>query len=200
MAADNVAELLATFSYQPAGGLQTNGGGIGNGQFEERDSFDALCIPFVWVPDGAPEPTEWLAQHPDAFWVPATLVRAALSIDEDDVVGAGAESADTFTLGNGADVPASASFDGPRRPISEQAASDDARFSISHHAREAPIAVYLRINDMFDRMGVGHSPRNRFPDRAATVTANTQCRPSLTLPSSHATNSFGGNTQQPQAA
>ncbi|HEX5327004.1 MAG TPA: hypothetical protein VFW75_10090 [Acetobacteraceae bacterium] len=165
-AKDNLGEPLTAFSYHPAGGLQTNGGRVGNGEFEEWDSFDTLYVPFVWVPDGAPEPTEWLAQHPDAFWVPATLVRGALSIDEDDVVEAGAASADAFTLGNGADVSASAFFDDPRRPASEQAASDDARFSNSHYSREAPIAAYLRINDMFDRMGVGHSPGNQFAGSA----------------------------------
>jgi hypothetical protein len=27
--------------------------------------FDELKMPFIFVPRGAPEPTEWLASHPD---------------------------------------------------------------------------------------------------------------------------------------
>jgi len=48
---------------------------MNDGRFDQRDSYDTLYVPFVWVPDGAPQPTEWLSQHPDAFWVPATLMR-----------------------------------------------------------------------------------------------------------------------------
>src|SRR5208282_1710028 len=36
--------------------------------------FDGLKLPFIFVPHGAPEPTEWLASHPDYIKLPATFV------------------------------------------------------------------------------------------------------------------------------
>ena len=35
--------------------------------------FDELKLPFIFVPYGAPEPTEWLARHPDYIKLPATF-------------------------------------------------------------------------------------------------------------------------------
>jgi len=36
--------------------------------------FDELKLPFIFVPHGAPEPTEWLANHRDWIKLPATFV------------------------------------------------------------------------------------------------------------------------------
>ena len=36
--------------------------------------FDELKIPFIFVPHGAPDPSEWLASHPDYIKLPATFV------------------------------------------------------------------------------------------------------------------------------
>lgn len=35
---------------------------------------DDLTIPFYFIPHGAPEPTEWLARHPNNFRIPATFI------------------------------------------------------------------------------------------------------------------------------
>jgi len=35
--------------------------------------FDELKLPFIYVPDGAPEPTEWMQSHPDYIKLPATF-------------------------------------------------------------------------------------------------------------------------------
>jgi hypothetical protein len=37
-------------------------------------SFDELKLPFIFVPHGEPEPTDWLARHPDYIKLPATFV------------------------------------------------------------------------------------------------------------------------------
>ena len=39
--------------------------------------FDELKLPFIFVPHGEPEPTEWLASHPDHIKLPATFVPRA---------------------------------------------------------------------------------------------------------------------------
>ncbi len=38
------------------------------------DSPDLLKIPFIFVPDGDPVPTAWLARHPDAIRIRARFV------------------------------------------------------------------------------------------------------------------------------
>jgi hypothetical protein len=42
-------------------------------------SFDEIKLPFIFVPHGEPEPTEWLARHPDNIKLPATFVPHARS-------------------------------------------------------------------------------------------------------------------------
>src|SRR5580704_16729897 len=44
--------------------------------------FDELKVPFVFVPHGAPEPTEWLANHRDFIKLPATFVPRGHSGDQ----------------------------------------------------------------------------------------------------------------------
>src|SRR5271167_5056518 len=39
--------------------------------------FDELKLPFIFVPHGAPEPFEWLENHPDWIKLPATFVPRA---------------------------------------------------------------------------------------------------------------------------
>ncbi len=44
---------------------------------DEKDrpgAWDVVRIPFCFVPHGAPEPTEWMARHPNWFKIPATFV------------------------------------------------------------------------------------------------------------------------------
>ena len=44
--------------------------------------FDELKLPFIFVPHGAPEPTEWLANHRDYIKLPATFVPRGRSGDQ----------------------------------------------------------------------------------------------------------------------
>lgn len=40
---------------------------------DRKPTDDVLYLPFVFVPHGAPEPTEWRARHPGWVSFPATL-------------------------------------------------------------------------------------------------------------------------------
>jgi len=54
------------------------------------NSPDLLKIPFIFVPDGDPVPTEWLASHPDAIRIRARFVPSGTA----DTRGGGAIQAD----------------------------------------------------------------------------------------------------------
>jgi hypothetical protein len=47
-----------------------------------RNAPDTLIVPAILVPDGEPEPHEWLAQHPDAIRLRATVVPQQLPLAE----------------------------------------------------------------------------------------------------------------------
>jgi len=40
-------------------------------------AFDEIKLPFIYVPHGLPEPTEWIERHPDYIKMPATFVPRA---------------------------------------------------------------------------------------------------------------------------
>jgi hypothetical protein len=44
--------------------------------------FDELKMPFIFVPHGAPEPAEWLANHRDWIKLPATFVPRGRGSDQ----------------------------------------------------------------------------------------------------------------------
>jgi hypothetical protein len=44
---------------------------------EPPQAFDEIKLPFIYVPHGEPEPTEWLERHPDYIKMPATFVPRA---------------------------------------------------------------------------------------------------------------------------
>jgi hypothetical protein len=46
---------------------------------EPPHAFDEIKLPFIFVPHGAPEPTEWLERHRDYIKLPATFVPHARS-------------------------------------------------------------------------------------------------------------------------
>jgi hypothetical protein len=52
-------------------------------------SFDELKLPFIFVPHGEPEPTEWLARHPDYIKLPATFVPRTGGDDRSDPPSSG---------------------------------------------------------------------------------------------------------------
>src|ERR1700733_11941188 len=43
----------------------------------DPQAFDEIRLPFIYVPHGEPEPTEWLERHPDCIKMPATFVPRA---------------------------------------------------------------------------------------------------------------------------
>jgi hypothetical protein len=49
---------------------------VANDPTDPRNDPDLLVIPFIFVPDGAPPPLRWLAEHPDYIKVPAVMVPA----------------------------------------------------------------------------------------------------------------------------
>ena len=46
--------------------------------------FDELKLPFIFVPHGEPEPTEWMQHHPEYIKLPATFVPHGGSDDQVD--------------------------------------------------------------------------------------------------------------------
>lgn len=141
-----------------------------DGWHDERDSFDTLYVPFVWVPDGAPQPTEWLAEHPDAFWVPATLVRGGFAFDD-----AGRDG-DDFGQWDGA-APAGefaepGTFEEPQRSWSAEDPAISASTAPAISRYDDPVAAYLRVNDMFAQLGIGNAPApNGSPTAAVPASA-----------------------------
>src|SRR5208337_4197172 len=105
----------------------------------EPHVFDELKLPFIFVPHGAPEPTEWLASHHDWIKLPATFVpRAHGDRQADRVAGAHPPAQRSSTDGQ----TAPSNPDGPV-PQAESAMFDETRATPGITSISSdPIAAY----------------------------------------------------------
>ncbi len=145
---------------------------------DERNSPDTLYVPFVWVPDGAPEPTEWLAQHPEAFWVTATLVRGGSSDDDTDPKPDNLDQPPSAVDAGNADLAADLVRAYSRGAPLPKRTGGFAGTAGPHYLRERPVAAYLRINEMFRRMGIENSARHDGAETALPETISKLPAPS----------------------
>ena len=63
--------------------------------------FDELKLPFIFVPHGEPEPTEWLSSHPNYIKLPATMVPRMGSDDRANLSPGSAQPSRSGTVMNG---------------------------------------------------------------------------------------------------
>jgi hypothetical protein len=110
-------------------------------------SFDEIKLPFIFVPHGAPEPTEWLQRHPDTIKLPATFVphargegRAALSSGDPPPGQHG--SANGFAAASDSTVPQPQAGDGMSSEMSAAAHQTADRAAGSND----PVAAFRRAN------------------------------------------------------
>ncbi len=118
----------------------------------DGDSNDALVVPFLWVPDDASEPTEWLMRHPDAVRVPATFEQDTPSISAGQRQEAGSDHPDT--MGDGGNT----SITGDQSSGSESPASNNSRRRPSAYwltaagvGRTDPVEAYRQADEGLPR-------------------------------------------------
>jgi hypothetical protein len=125
--------------------------------------FDELKLPFIFVPHGAPEPTEWLANHRDWIKLPATFVPRGRSGDQANPSSDGPPPIQHRTV----DGLAAASGPTAPRPSSRSAMSDAMPAATNQTPAPAsspgdPIAAYLRANEALAPV---EEPRSSLPFR-----------------------------------
>ncbi len=131
--------------------------------------FDELKLPFIFVPHGEPEPTDWLRDHPDYIKLPATFVPRAQGDGRADRSSAGPPPDQRRTIdGLGAPPDPAA----PRPPtgntMPKQAATNEAPDRAS--TLDNPIAAYLQASKAFATAASSYmSGRGAAPDPSADV-------------------------------
>src|SRR5208282_5159071 len=120
--------------------------------------FDELKLPFIFVPHGAPEPTEWLASHPDYIKLPATFVPRARRDGRAD------RSSGSPPPGQRRSVDGLAASPDPAAPWpptgntmsnAMQSATNEASDRAS--TPDDPIAAYLQANDALATAASGYT-------------------------------------------
>ena len=86
-------------------------------------SFDEIRLPFICVPHGEPEPTEWLSRQPDYIKLPATFVPRAHGDRQADRVAGDDPPAQRSSTGG----PAASSD--PDRPVPQ---AENRNFAVTH--------------------------------------------------------------------
>jgi len=110
--------------------------------------FDEFKLPFIFVPHDAPEPTEWLASHPDHIKLPATFVPSTDGDDGFDRPSGGPPPDERRTV-DGLTAPpdpaAPRPATGNTMSSALQTASNEGSARIL--VADNPVAAYLRAND-----------------------------------------------------
>jgi hypothetical protein len=122
--------------------------------------FDELKLPFIFVPHGAPEPTEWLASHRDYIKLPATFVPNGRGVRQADRV-AGVHPQPLAPGGSTGGAAGSSVPTAPSPPTGHAmpGAMSDAMNQTSDRASTAgdPIVAYLRVNDALATAAAGYA-------------------------------------------
>jgi hypothetical protein len=125
---------------------------------EPPHAFDEMKLPFIFVPHGAPEPTEWLERHRDYIKLPATFVPHARS-DRRSAPSSGSPSPGQRRSADGRAAPSDPGAPWP--PVSN-AMSDATSAGMNETADRAwtpddPIAAFLRANDALATTASGNA-------------------------------------------
>jgi hypothetical protein len=118
--------------------------------------FDELKVPFVFVPHGALEPTEWLANHRDFIKLPATFVPRGRGGDQANLSSDGPPPVQHRTVDGLAAVSAATN----QTPEPASSPGD-------------PIAAFCRANDALATAAIAHALEDR-PRQAGIATADTR--------------------------
>jgi hypothetical protein len=121
---------------------------------EPPHAFDEMKLPFIFVPHGAPEPTEWLERHRDYIKLPATFVPHARSDRRSDLSSGGPPRGQRPTA-DGLAAPSDPTA--PRPPTGD--AMSAASNQTSDHAltSDDPIAAFRRANDALATAASDHA-------------------------------------------
>jgi hypothetical protein len=122
-------------------------------------SFDELKLPFIFVPHGAPEPTEWMISHLDWIKLPATLEpnaqrdgRAKRSSGSPPPSGR-RRSLDQPVASPGPAAPSPSTMD----TMSSPALAATNQISDRASTPDDPIAAFRRANEALANASSGHA-------------------------------------------
>jgi len=154
---------------------------------EWNEGPDDLVVPFIFVPKGSPEPKEWLAQHPGAIRIPATLVpRTSATGGEDKRLHVDLDTVLTQAL------------QGPGPQGAEPLPKTRHRTRVARtlpptlSAKPSnPVADYLRVNAELDKLGLGHASAHRAKGRPHAAA------PSKSGPGTSASEGTAGTSDKP---
>ncbi|MGH7152627.1 MAG: hypothetical protein ACREF3_01760, partial [Acetobacteraceae bacterium] len=150
---------------------------MADGWLYDRDGSDTLRVPFVFIPEGASQPTAWLIEHPNHIRVPAMFVPAKQS----PRIGAQAPRSGGQVGHSSADDAATKPEPLPTyAPIGSRRGRrfpPPAQIDRFGYFQENPVATYLLINQAFDRLGVGSSPRLEDRSRMAASVTDPRASP-----------------------
>ena len=146
---------------------------------------DELRVPFVFVPDGAPDPVEWMAEHPGWVRFPATLVPHEPSAPEPDPSPSPPAGSRTELYPMGVPVslgapvikrPSGTRWDGKQRIPYETGKTNWTVYQ--YGGGEGAVAAYLRISDEMRQAAAGYAPKGeRTAEQAASQAEPTPSTP-----------------------